>query len=180
VPGLELYAPCFFSEFEHMLEMCIKKQGPEAIRYPRGVEPELPEGFVLSMGNFDLLGDNTGRTLVVTYGRIFASAAKAMARAQKEGTGGISVLKLNRIKPVDPQAYQIAQNFDRVLFFEEGIKNGGIGETFSAGLCERGYSGRIKTYAIDEQFVQHASVSRLLEMLGLDADGIYKSITLEG
>ncbi len=179
VPGLELYAPCYFSEFEHMLEYCIKTEGPEAIRYPRGTEPKMPAGLTLSMGNYDILGDRAGKTLIVSYGRIFAEAAQARAILNKEGHSGISVLKLNRIKPVDPEAYAIAEHFDRVLFFEEGIKNGGIGETFIAALSERGYKGKTKIFAIDEHFVQHASVKRLLAILGLDAAGIYHQIVME-
>jgi len=180
VPGLELYAPCYFSEFEHMLEHCINTNGPEAIRYPRGIEPEKPDGFNLSMGNYDLLGESAGRILIVTYGRIFACAAKAVEKAQDQGISDVSVLKLNRIKPIDKKAYDIAQEFDNVLFFEEGIKNGGIAETFVASLSESGYKGKTRVFAIDEQFVQHASVGRLLAMVGLDAEGIYKQLILEG
>lgn len=176
VPGLEIYAPCYFSEFEMMLELCINKCGPQAVRYPRGNEPALPEGMTLSMGTYDLLGESSGRTLVVTYGRIFAAAAQAKTMADAAGQNGISVLKLGRIKPVDKATYEIAERFDQILFFEEGIKKGGIGETFISTLSELGYKGKTRITAIDEHFVGHAPVGRLLSMLGLDADGIYRQL----
>ena len=139
----------------------------------------MPEGLELSFGSYDLLGDAAGDILIVTYGRIFANAFEARERAKADGINNISVLKLNRIKPIDEAAYKLATGFKKVLFFEEGIKNGGIGETYISGISSMGYTGKCNLIAINDEFVQHAKVNRLLSLLKLDADGIYEQIILE-
>lgn len=179
VPNLEIYAPCYFSELEFMLCHCISHIGPAAIRYPRGKEPALPEEMELSYGTYDLLGKPSGKILAVTYGRLFSEAMEARTEAMAKGLENVSVLKLNRIRPIDGAAYDIAMKFEKVVFFEEGIRNGGIGETFLAGLCQRSYGGSSAIFAIDDHFVHHAPVSHLLAELGLDAAGILNHLLRE-
>ena len=43
----------------------------------------------------------------------------------------VSVLKLNRIKPISEDAVKKVLSCKKVFFFEEGIKAGGIGSVFS-------------------------------------------------
>lgn len=179
VPGLEIYAPCYFSELENMLCKCVEHIGPAAIRYPRGVEPTVSSDISLSYGNYDLIGDKQGKILAVTYGRIFDNVIKAREELIKNNINDVSVLKLNRIKPIDEAVYDVALGFDKVVFFEEGIKNGGIGETFISQLSSRGFTGKSNISAIDEIFVQHASVKRQLEELGLDSKSIYEKLRRE-
>lgn len=61
------------------------------------------------------------------------------------------------------------------MFFEEGMKNGGIAEHFLSLLIEKGFKG---TYSISalEKFVKQASVKNQLAQNGLYADGMYKKI----
>ena len=65
---------------------------------------------------------------------------------------------------------------DRLFFFEEGIKSGGIAEGFAIKCVERGYKGEINITAIDGVFVQHATVAQSLGELRLDADSVYETI----
>lgn len=179
VPGLEIYAPCYYGELENMLRRCVDHIGPAAIRYPRGVEPAVSAGLQLSGGNYDVIGSKSGRILAVTYGRIFDNAIKAREQLMENNINDVSVLKLNRIKPIDEEAYDVALGFEKVIFFEEGIKNGGIGETFISQLASRGFGGKADVSAIDGIFVQHASVKHQLEELSLDAKGIYEKLRRE-
>ena len=86
------------------------------------------------------------------------------------------MLKLCRVKPIDDDCSDIAKGFGHLYFFEEGIKQGGIGETYLALANERGFKGSCHISAIDNGFVEHATVERLLQKLGLDEDGMYRFI----
>ena len=62
--------------------------------------------------------------LLVTYGRIFRSVLAAAEELSGLGVR-VSVLKLNRILPLDPECITLAMGYQRVFFFEEGYRSGG-------------------------------------------------------
>ena len=66
--------------------------------------------------------------------------------------------------------------YDEVHFFEEGIKNGGIGELCAARLLENGFSGKYKIHAIDGKFVPCAAVSSAIKSNGLDSESMLKAV----
>lgn len=176
VPGLTVYSPSSFAELERFLNYAINEcGGPVAVRYPRGGEPSLPEDYSPGFGNFDLYGGSNPDTLLVTYGRLFGEACRAVRKARANGAE-VSVLKLNRIKPVDPAAIEASLSCRRVLFFEEGIRSGGIGEHFAALLSAAGYRGDTRVYAVNDTFVRQGNAAELLAMLGLDADGMLRRL----
>ena len=113
--------------------------------------------------------------LLVTYGRLFAKACRALDEL-KEQEKGFCILKLNQIKPVDADALKQSLGFKKILFFEEGMKSGGVGESFEIKLDELGYSGKCTVFAIEDEFVKQASVDRSLEILGLDEASMAKSV----
>ena len=80
------------------------------------------------------------------------------------------ILKLNVIFPIDLSATEIARKYEHVIFIEEGILSGGIGEQF--GRCINSNSFVIK--AINDNHIPQATVARQLEMYGLDSNSIYK------
>ena len=60
------------------------------------------------------------------------------------------------------------QEYDRVIFFEEGVKTGGIASQVGDLLMEAGFAGRYSSVAV-QGFVKQASVASSLEHAGLSA-----------
>lgn len=178
VPHMCIYSPCYFSELSGLLEYTINEPNPAAVRYPRGSEPYKPDDFTPTLEPYSFVGSDKADVLIVTYGRIFANAAKARDLLAEKGVSAC-LLKLLRVKPLDEKCIARAAGFSRVVFFEEGIRQGGIGETFLDRLEEQGFTGHFRLCAVDDSFVTHASVSRLLEILGLDAEGMFRSVMKE-
>ncbi|MBR5619826.1 MAG: 1-deoxy-D-xylulose-5-phosphate synthase, partial [Clostridia bacterium] len=147
--------------------------GRVAVRYPRGSEPEFPADFKLSGGSFDLYGPQDAPTAVVTYGRVSAYAMQAAAGLP------VRVVKLGRIKPVDPAAVEAVLRCGAVYFFEEGVRSGGVGEAFALQLLERGFAGKFSLTAVPDCFVAQASVDAQRRRYGLDTESIRKKITTE-
>ena len=122
---------------KYMLDACIyKENGIAALRYPRGGEDEICAAFPATGNSYDVIKNN-GNILIVTYGRTFSAALKAAEKA-----GNADVMKLNRILPIDDSAVNFASKYDKVVFAEEGIKNGGIAIQFMAELMLKGYKGQ--------------------------------------
>lgn len=110
----------------------------------------------------------------MTYGRITFSVLEAAEQLAREGLP-VSVLKLNRLRPIDSDCYRLARTFDRVLFFEEGSRIGGAGEHFGTGLTEAGYWGYYEIHAIDG-FVPVCKAASGLRLCGLDTDSIREAV----
>lgn len=173
IPGITVYSPTTYAGLRHcFVKALYHSDGLVAIRYPRGQEKPIPENIDFVSENYDVYGNENAENVIVTYGRIFSHACVARDRLVGDGKD-FSVIKLNRIKPIDDDAVKISMNSKNIFFFEEGIKNGGIGETFGSLLSENGYNGNYRLTAVNNEFVEHASVSRLYEKYSLDADGMY-------
>jgi 1-deoxy-D-xylulose-5-phosphate synthase len=168
IPNIAVYSPSNYNELRSMLKESVNTAGPMAIRYPRGVESIIISEYPCSGKSFDLIeSDFENEVLLVTYGRTFAAAMGA----KKHLGFDYSILKLNRIVPIENDALNAASGYKTVVFVEEGIKAGGIAEQFFARLSTLGYRGRCIVRAI-EGFVEQGSVDFLLNKYGLDDIGI--------
>ncbi len=157
VPNMTVYSPANFTELREVLAADVT--GPTAIRYPRGTEPILPKGE--KQDGFTVYGE--GEKIIITYGRIVENCLG-------ENVKVISLLKLN---PVDfgEIAKHIPEGTKKVFFVEEGFKQGGLGERTAYELTKLGAVQSVEIIAAD-RFVEHATVKRQQEMLGLDKDSI--------
>ena len=66
----------------------------------------------------------------------------------------------------------------RVTAGELGVTPNTVQRAYSL-LEERGFKGSFTIKAVDDKFVTHASVDRLLHMLELDCEGIYNAVKKE-
>lgn len=166
IPNSTIYSPLCYEE----LCTCLKKalyedKGLVCIRYPRGVdqsEPAFREPS-LTLSHYR----KGGRILLVTYGRIFNEMVRAQVTLAAEGIC-CDMLRLTRIFPLLPQAVVAMQEYDQVIFFEEGVKTGGIASQVGDALLESGFRGRYSSVAV-QGFVKQASVAGSLEHAGLSA-----------
>lgn len=176
IPNITIYSPATYKELCYSLKRAVyNDEGVVAIRYPRGSENSILSDYEFTESPFDVIG--SGKIGIVTYGREFAECKKAAERLKADGIN-VKIIKLNRIKPIDEGAFDEAMSCERIFFYEEGMKIGGISEQFSSALSERGFSGKISITAINDRFVRHASVNECLIELGLDSDSIYNDIKM--
>ena len=176
ISNFTIYAPATYDEMrKDMYKAVYKDSNVIAIRYPRGSECELPEDFVPTYDVFDIYGDEDADVSLVTYGRIFGNACKAYKALKKQGMS-IRVVKLNKIKPLDPSVVEILKDSRSIFFFEEGIQNGGVGEKLALRLLEAGYRGEYKLTAVDYCFVEQGSVASTIAKNNLDTDSMVEIV----
>lgn len=175
VPNIKVYSPFTFKRLNFDLENTIKQDGFFAVRYPRGNDTVLPNGYEISERDYDLFNENGG-ALIVTYGRVSAEAMFAVEKLKTENTI-VSLLVLNCIKPIVKDAFNIAMTYRKIVFYEESEKSGSVGTAFAETLAEKGYNGKFEHIAVNNEFVHHASVSSLMEKFGLDRDSIYNKFS---
>lgn len=173
IPNITVYSPSDYQQLRRdFVNAIYHTEGVVVVRYPRGREFDEPETLDFESEAFDIYGSRDADNCIVTFGRVFANAVKAADKLNAEGKS-FSVIRLNRIKPIDEEAVKSVLDCKKVYFFEEGIKSGGIGESFLDMLNEHEYKGYFKLAAVDNQFVEHAGVQKLYERYMLDENGIY-------
>lgn len=173
VVGLTVFAPSNFSELEAMFYQGIyKTQGAVAIRYPRGNEEIVPVKYDYNHENYTVIGDESNKKCIVSYGREFCESAKAYAELDD-----VFLIKLNQIKPIDDTVCEHLKKCETVYFYEESIKSGSVGEIFASMLIENDINVHFKHFGIDDEFVKQASVEHQLEHYNLDAKSIIKEVS---
>ncbi len=176
IPGSVIYSPSSYDELGIALKKAVYGEGNVvAVRYPRGKEGYLPVGYRPTDNTYDIFGDEDSNITIVTYGALFSQAVRAAEQLLKFDVK-LRVLKLNRVWPIDPDAVKAVFNSKDIIFFEEGIKSGGVGEAFATQLLTNGYTGKYSHIAVDNTFVHHAPIPELLDEFGLSADEMVKEI----
>ena len=170
IPNMNIYSPSFYSELQNTIIKVSKDKSLCAVRYPRGCELN-PTDIDLS-GDYSVLNEG-GKTAVITYGRIFSNVYEAVENTD------ITVIKLNKIYPISEDLIEKLKDFRKIVFFEEGIKNGGIGEHIALRLTEKGFKGEYRLNAIDGEFVPAASVSSSLKKYNFDVQSIKRILEVE-
>lgn len=180
IPNVTIYSPSTYDEMKTDFGNAFyRDNGVVAVRYPRGSENKIPDDFEPSFAPFDIYGGECS-DLIVTYGRVFGEACEAVSILKECGIDA-AVLKLNKIRPIDPAAVETAMKAERIFFFEEGVRTGGVGEKLAATLLEKGFKGSYSLSAVEDCFVRQSSVSQLLSQYGLDGESIANKVkTLRG
>lgn len=160
VPGMTVYSPASFDELKKTIENTAEISSPVAIRYPRGNE-EGNKFFSYTGKDFDVFLSGSS-TALVTYGRLSFDALSAAKES------GATLIKLNKIYPLQQELISLLLDFDKVCIFEEGIKSGGVGEKLLASLSENGFKGKATLNAVDNRFVKAAGTASQLSTLGFD------------
>jgi len=172
IPNTTVFSPASAEELRLCLsEALYNTDGIAAVRYPKGGE----SGSVEPSVSWDWSGKRGG-TLAVSYGRLSANMTAAAREASQRGEP-VDWLRLIRISPIPEEALRTSLSYKRVVFFEEGILQGGIGERFGAALLEMGYSGGFEVVGVDGQFVPAGTVAQQLELFGLDRASMAARLT---
>lgn len=176
VPGITLYSPATYEEMRCSLHKSLYEHtGVCCVRYPRGGESKLPAFDPQAAWAIEPKGAKP-RLLLVTYGKLSAQAVQAAQTLSQQGVS-TAVLKLLRLLPLCEEAVEQAMQAEYVLFAEEGIESGGIGQMFGNSLLEKGFRGHYRVLAVHDRFVEQATPERALHLCGLDAQSMVMTCT---
>ena len=168
IPNTTVYSPSTYAEMSKAFYNAFyKDENLVIIRYPRGSMPA--DAHETDIGDYSVLGNDNAKTAIVTYGRLYFNALRAKEILAENGVD-TKIIKLTKIKPLPEGAIDAALGCRNVLFFEEGMKNGGVAEEFASKLLEKGFEGKYRITAVDGEFVSHASVNRLMEKYSMSPE----------
>lgn len=172
VPNLTVFAPSSYAELRDMMyQAAYREQHAVAIRYPRGGECKTIDGYTYERADYDVFGDTSAEKCIVGFGREFLNVYEALGELDNT-----FAIKLNKIKPINPNITELLKNTKYVYFFEEGIKSGGVGECFGSMLAESDVSAKYRHICVEDEFIKQASVESQLKKYKLDKDSIINTV----
>lgn len=179
IPNMVIMAPKDEAELRNMLFTAVEyKKGPVALRYPRGsaIGVELKEEFeLLPVGKAEVIQEGSDVAILAVGNMVQFS----LAAAEKLKVDGINtqVVNMRFIKPMDNELLdEVANKFNKIVTVEENSIAGGFGSGVIEYFADKNYKSDIKRLGLPDKFVDHGTQAELYEILGIDADGIYKNV----
>ena len=176
--GIPIYSPSNYAELCYWLVQLVgpRYTGPQALRYPRGGESAALTRYGCTGRAFDFLtGQPEADTVLVSYGSEVEDVLAAGAALEAQGIP-CRVCKLVKIFPFTDEFLHAIEQFDTILFAEECVCAGGIGQQLVARLTEDGWRGTFIHRAVDNTKLTHATVPELKELQGLDAASLVQAV----
>ena len=179
--GIPLFAPCNYAELDHWLTYVVdKRNGPRAIRYPRGVQSSTLEALGCTGEPFDCcLAQQEATVALVSYGSMTEETLSAAKALEEKGIRA-DVYKLVQLYPLPQGLREALLNYPVILFAEDSIAAGGIGEHLARQLAAMNYQGRFIHKGITaRQKLPHATVPQIRKVLGLDGASLAEAVCEE-
>ena len=192
IPELSILSPASAKDLQLCFQWAVNEGRSVVIRYPKLSCPtELPQfespvelgrGVLIPCSEIvigDISEEELSRVqkkiLVVTTGGIFPEVKKAI-RSILIDNGYADIYVVRFIKPFDTTYFiNLAKNYYGVVFVEDGVVIGGIGEYLNGILAENNFTNT-KVLGFDDKYYSHGTRDEVLEMAGLSPNHIKKAI----
>ena len=176
--GIPIYSPSNYAELRYWLPKLVSNsmQGPRAIRYPRGGESVVLAEYGCSEKEYDhLYTAPCAEAVLVSYAD---EVEDVLAAAKLLGDEKLpcDVYKLVKVFPFTDKLIREISRYSVVLFAEECVACGGIGEHFEMALQQAGWRGTYIHRAVTDVRLPHATVPQIKEATGLDAANLAQTI----
>ena len=184
LPNMTLMAPKDEAELRNMMLSAVEhREGPSAIRYPRGSGigidiSKTPQ--LIEIGRAEMLrraAKGSEKLLLIGLG---PSAYSALAAAEQLTKSGIdcSVLNPRFVKPLDEELlFEEISRHQVVITIEDHAIQGGFGSAILEFMAETGlnFQTRLIRLGIRDQFIEHGTQAELYRLCGFDTQGIIKT-----
>ena len=192
-PNMSILAPAGDEELVQMLRWAVERTspGPVMIRYPKAFCPAGDPAFSyplekgrgvwirrnslrISCQSVQSGGEKTGRkeVCIAFTGGLYPQVLAAAELLESRGIEA-DLYNLRFLKPVDEDYLAAIMNdYEVMIFAEEGRRSGGVGEYASELALRRNCSARLLVLGVEEQFDALGKREELLRRNGLDGEGI--------
>lgn len=187
VPNITLASPMDEHELRRLMYTAqLPDKGTFVIRYPRGrgvlADWHCPlEEVKVGTGRKLRDGDDIAVLSVGPVGNNVVKAVEMIENDAKSASGGsgISVAHYDMrfVKPLDENLLkEVAAKFKHVITVEDGVREGGFGSAVIEWMEDNGQHLDIVRLGLPDHFVEHGTVAQLQSIVGIDAEGIRRTI----
>ncbi|HDT11345.1 MAG TPA: 1-deoxy-D-xylulose-5-phosphate synthase [bacterium] len=181
IPGMILMAPRDEHEMARMIETSLLiKDGPVAIRYPRGrgsAKKVINKVLPLEFGKGELIAKGNKPVLIVSVGIMTNIAKTAVEKLQKKGED-VFLYDLKFIKPLPDELFEIIEKnkITSVVTVEDGIVAGGAGSAILEEFSFRNMDIKCSIIGVKDTFSTHGTQKELRKKEGLTPENIQKKV----
>ena len=176
MPNMTVLSPKMPEEIEGALEYAFAKNGPVAIRYPRGTTCISTE-FLNDYKNIGFKTLNSGNNMaILATGRMVETALKVGTFLKEKGHE-IAIIEAPCVWPINVEDIKALMKQYHYLFtLEDGIIQGGFGEKIFSQIALLEGKIKGKCFGHESGIVPHGKVEQLFEKEHLDAISIAKEL----
>jgi len=175
--NIPIFAPANYAELRYWLTYLVRKaHGPRMIRYARGGENPALAALPCTGARYDVLDPVDGaRVTLVSYG---AETEEIIAAKDLLAQHGVQAdcVKLTQLYPLPDGVCDTLKHYDTILFAEDTVRTGGIGEQLGFAMQQCGWQGKFLLHAVDNSHLLHANVPELRKDQQLDAAALCTDI----
>ena len=173
IPNMVIMAPSDLDECRQMLYTGHLHQGPSAVRYPRGSAGDIMPNDAMSaleIGKAKVIREGKD-TAILSFGTLL-DEAKQVAEALNA-----TLLDMRFVKPLDETVIkQLAASHSTLVTIEDNALMGGAGSAVNEFVMAEKLNIPVLNLGLPDVFIKHGTQQEIHQELGLDADGIQKSI----
>ena len=181
VPNITLASPMNEHELRRLMYTAqLPGKGTFVIRYPRGrgvlADWHCPlEEVKVGTGRKLRDGDDIA---VLSVGPVGNNVVKAVEMMENDGDGiSVAHYDMRFVKPLDENLLkEVAAKFKHVITVEDGVREGGFGSAVIEWMGDNGQHLDIVRLGLPDHFVEHGTVAQLQSIVGIDAEGIRRTI----
>lgn len=181
VPNITLASPMNEHELRRLMYTAqLPGRGTFVIRYPRGrgvlADWHCPlEEVKVGTGRKLRDGDDIA---VLSVGPVGNNVVKAVEMMENDGDGiSVAHYDMRFVKPLDENLLkEVAAKFKHVITVEDGVREGGFGSAVIEWMEDNGQHLDIVRLGLPDHFVEHGTVAQLQSIVGIDAEGIRRTI----
>jgi len=176
LPNMTMVAPCDANQCIKLVEKSIAYPGPIYIRIPRGEEPNVYEkDYVYEIGKAIEARPGKDMTIIATGSSVFHSL-KAAEMLKEKGIDA-RVVDMHTIKPIDKEMIvKAAKETKAIVAVEDHNMLGGLGSRVADVLLEAGVFAKMKKIGVPDRFIPFGYPDELYSRLGMDAEGISRTV----
>lgn len=181
VPNITLASPMNEHELRRLMYTAqLPGRGTFVIRYPRGrgvlADWHCPlEEVKVGTGRKLRDGDDIA---VLSVGPVGNNVVKAVEMIENDGDGiSVAHYDMRFVKPLDENLLkEVAAKFKHVITVEDGVREGGFGSAVIEWMEDNGQHLDIVRLGLPDHFVEQGTVAQLQSIVGIDAEGIRRTI----
>jgi 1-deoxy-D-xylulose-5-phosphate synthase len=167
VPGMRIAAPRDGKRLAELFaEALTVDDGPTAVRFPKGpVQADIDA--VATLGGIDILHRAESEdVLIIGIGSMVQTALDAASLLEADKIG-CTVVDPRWVKPLSPALAALAARHRLVITIEDNGLTGGVGAQISHELRQAGVDTPLRSFGIEQRFLDHAKRAAILGDLGL-------------
>jgi 1-deoxy-D-xylulose-5-phosphate synthase len=180
VPGLRVAVPRDGTRIAELLREAVAiSDGPTALRFPgRLTLPDVPA--IGKLGTMDVLRQPADPArcdvLLLGAGPMAGVCTQTADRLADHGIG-VTVIDPRWVKPLDPALPDAARRAGLVVTVEDNGRVGGFGDAVARMLRDHDIDTPVRTFGLEQRFLEHAERGQLLEAQGLTPQHLARRIT---